>query len=59
MHRRVNGGSAWAHALKKSLQNEVRKPRSVGRVLPLVFALVDPWWTLRDVVKRAHRARLG
>jgi hypothetical protein len=47
--RRVNGGSAWAHAEKKSLENEGLKPRSVGRVLPLVFALVDPWWTLRDV----------
>jgi hypothetical protein len=34
---------------KKSLENERLKPRSVGRVLPLVFALVDPWWTLRDV----------
>jgi hypothetical protein len=43
---------------KKSLENERLKPRSVGRVLPLVFALVDPWWTLRDVVKRTHRARL-
>jgi hypothetical protein len=26
------------------------KLRSFGRVLPLVFALVDPWWTLRTCV---------
>jgi hypothetical protein len=45
----VNGGSAWAHAVDKSLQNDRLKLRSVGRVLPLVFTLVDPWWTLRDV----------
>jgi hypothetical protein len=50
--RRVNGGSARVHADK----NKKLKPRSVGRVLPLVFALVDPLWTLRDV-RAASSAR--
>jgi hypothetical protein len=45
----VIGGSAGAHADKKSLESDELKPRSVCQVLPPVIALVDPWWTLRDV----------
>jgi hypothetical protein len=36
--------------------NERLKARPVGGVLPLAFALVDPWWTLRDMREAPARA---
>jgi hypothetical protein len=47
--RRVKGGAGRAQEVEKCPQNEGFRRASVDRVPPHVFALVDPWWTLRDV----------
>jgi len=48
----MKGGLTRAQEVEKTLQNERLRRGVHGRVSSRVFALVDPWWTLRDAAER-------